>query len=219
MVTVPRQEHNTSCHPSAECHSRRGVSCDEGQDRLDALSSSVLRNMSPDGTATSGPLCIPLDTSTTGVRELETRSRSDSNRCLYPRLNTVPRVPDRQSSVTCQGPEGTAGSSSTSLEVSDMVSDLVGDANSEAPPITNLIQPTHRVTLAAWAISGIDSKAKRFRKELQNSSLLHGDRKRQSRMIPKWLSWCSERGSNPISGGINEVVNFLAHLFQQGYQY
>ena len=34
-----------------------------------------------------------------------------------------------------------------------------------------------------------------------------------------WASWCSERGSDPISGDIGEVVNFLAYLFQQGYQY
>ena len=32
----------------------------------------------------------------------------------------------------------------------------------------------------------------------------------------KWISWCFEQGSNPVSGPIAEVVNFLADLFEQG---
>lgn len=38
-------------------------------------------------------------------------------------------------------------------------------------------------------------------------------------MFSKWVGWCSERGADPISGDIADVVNFLAHLFRQGYQY
>ena len=38
-------------------------------------------------------------------------------------------------------------------------------------------------------------------------------------LFAKWASWCSERGSDPITGDVSEVVNFLAHLFGQGYQY
>ena len=38
-------------------------------------------------------------------------------------------------------------------------------------------------------------------------------------LFGKWIRWCNQRDTNPISGSINEVVNFLADLFQQGYQY
>ena len=38
-------------------------------------------------------------------------------------------------------------------------------------------------------------------------------------LFRKWLCWCSERGSDPISGPIDEVANFLASLFKEGYQY
>ena len=38
-------------------------------------------------------------------------------------------------------------------------------------------------------------------------------------LFGKWTSWCSERDSDPLSCPIGEVVNFLAHLFEQGYQY
>ena len=35
----------------------------------------------------------------------------------------------------------------------------------------------------------------------------------------KWVSWCSTLSVDPISCPIGEVVNFLADLFEQGYQY
>ena len=72
------------------------------------------------------------------------------------------------------------------------------------PDKPNLIQPTHRVnrpditpTLAAWVISGIDSKARSFRRELQRSSLPHGGKKQQSHMTP-----CSASGSAGVTNGV-----------------
>ena len=38
-------------------------------------------------------------------------------------------------------------------------------------------------------------------------------------LFGKWVDWCSQRHSDPISGPISKVVNFLAHLFKEGYQY
>ena len=38
-------------------------------------------------------------------------------------------------------------------------------------------------------------------------------------LFRKWLSWYNERNSDPVSGPIGEVVNFLADLFKKGYQY
>ena len=38
-------------------------------------------------------------------------------------------------------------------------------------------------------------------------------------LFGKWVGWCNQRNTNPISGDINEVLNFLADLFKQGYQY
>ena len=35
----------------------------------------------------------------------------------------------------------------------------------------------------------------------------------------RWLGWCRARGADPISCPIGEVINFLADLFTQGYQY
>ena len=33
----------------------------------------------------------------------------------------------------------------------------------------------------------------------------------------KWVRWCTARGSDPISGSVSEVANFLADLHSKGY--
>ena len=37
-------------------------------------------------------------------------------------------------------------------------------------------------------------------------------------LFGKWVSWRSEQDSDPVSPPIGEVINFLEHLFEQGYQ-
>lgn len=59
-----------------------------------------------------------------------------------------------------------------------------------------------------------------FQKQLQSLSYLHG-KKNQNPMIlfGKWAHWCAEQDREIISGPIVDVANFLAELFQNGYQY
>ena len=38
-------------------------------------------------------------------------------------------------------------------------------------------------------------------------------------LFKRWNRWCSERGSNPFSGPVSEIANFLASPFEKGYQY
>ena len=38
-------------------------------------------------------------------------------------------------------------------------------------------------------------------------------------LCKKWISWCSEQQCDSVSGPIEDVVNFLAHLYKEGYQY
>ena len=35
----------------------------------------------------------------------------------------------------------------------------------------------------------------------------------------KWADWCKQRDRDPTSGHLEDVINFLAELFGQGYQY
>ena len=34
-------------------------------------------------------------------------------------------------------------------------------------------------------------------------------------LFGKWVRWCDQRNSDPISGPVSEVVNFLADLFNK----
>ena len=59
---VPGQEYKPTSHPSfrhPEHNGRRGISGDEGQDRLDALSSCLPGYQSPNRTTSSGPNLHP----------------------------------------------------------------------------------------------------------------------------------------------------------------
>ena len=38
-------------------------------------------------------------------------------------------------------------------------------------------------------------------------------------LFHKWECWCSQRKRNPIFGPVEDVANFLAHLFEKGYSY
>ena len=38
-------------------------------------------------------------------------------------------------------------------------------------------------------------------------------------LFSKWYSWCGERDADPFSGPVKNVVNFLASLHKDGYQY
>ena len=37
-------------------------------------------------------------------------------------------------------------------------------------------------------------------------------------LFNKWVRWCGERSRDPVSGPVADVANFLAHLFEEGYQ-
>jgi len=38
-------------------------------------------------------------------------------------------------------------------------------------------------------------------------------------LFSKWSRWCSQRDRNPIEGPVEDVTNFLADLFKEGYLY
>jgi hypothetical protein len=67
-----------------------------------------------------------------------------------------------------------------------------------------------------------DTKSNNFRRKLQTSCSYHGGRNTPKHMIHNsrnGLAGAKEGGADPISCPIEKVVNFLADLFSQGYQY
>ena len=82
--------------------------------------------------------------------------------------------------------------------------------------------PTHNPQ-----ISHVDYLNQRYKEQqlseeatdLMLSSWREKSAKSYNSQFQKWLSWCRTRGTDPISCPVGEVVNFLADLFTQGYQY
>ena len=76
--------------------------------------------------------------------------------------------------------------------------------------------------LAVWPISGNTTQVKDFQARLQHSCYPHGEEKSSQSydsLCKKWIGWCSERQADPVSGPIEDVVNFLAFLYSENYQY
>ena len=112
-----------------------------------------------------------------------------------------------------------------------MVPTVARDADSGATPTTSQPNTDHtdsqsQQTRDSTPSSHMGYLRHRFRGQNlseEASKLLSSWRQKTSKsydsLFGKWVRWCNQRNTNPISGSINEVVNFLADLFQQGYQY
>ena len=82
------------------------------------------------------------------------------------------------------------------------------------------VQVSNEWTVAAWSISGNDSQTRRFQQRLQTSSLHRGEKSQIKRMTLSLVNGVAcALNSDPFSSDISATVNFLASLFEDGYQY
>ena len=111
-----------------EHNSRQRISNSAGQMGLAITPQYFPEDQSEMGTTISGSVCIQVDTSTTRVFRLETRSLCDSNRCLSSdmvredMLCQSPMGPHAQDSLRNQPTTSRCDNSSTCLESSVLVS-------------------------------------------------------------------------------------------------
>ena len=73
--------------------------------------------------------------------------------------------------------------------------------------------------LAVWSISGSCQGLSDQATDLVLKSWRTKANRSYDSLFGRWNRWCGERGSNPFSGPVSEVANFLASLYQEGYQY
>ena len=238
VVVVHEQEYYAESSPSsgeAQCNSRRGVQSDEGQNRLETMSTSFPNNQQSLGSIRSGPVRLQTLQPTSTVCELETRSGSDCLRCVQSELGTAEGVckpslePNRQSPSPSEDSESRSGSSDSPVESTTMVSCTIEHASTDTNPLarcegdiptnTSLQQARHLSTTSRMEYLREKYKSQKISGEA-SKLLLASWRQKSSRLydslFTKWASWCSERNTDPISGDISEVVNFLAHLFEEG---
>ena len=233
---VPGEEypHPGSASPRySECDSRCGVSDNDRPHRLETESNHIQEDRQPDGSIRSRPLCLQTDSSVPSLLQLAARSFCTGNRCPGPGLDThqglcEPTLGSHGAcSVTHAVPTGSSSPAGTNLEDTTMVSSVAGDASglptsdstacsSDKQPVGNH-PPASRMAYLREKYRGQELS------EEASSLLLSSWRAKTNKsydsLFGKWYSWCHRRHTDPFSGPVTEVANFLAHLFTQGYSY
>lgn len=87
------------------------------------------------------------------------------------------------------------------------------------PEVRHLMVPMEEGTLpdvttrlVVWPISSSRTLHNSWHRGEKSSKSYHS-------LFKRWVSWCQERDSDPISAPVSEVVNFLAGLHDKGYSY
>ena len=236
---VSRERHSVDSTASTwegERYSRHGVKSDERSLGLDAESV----NISTDNASVLLPrgrsFCNKTDLPTASFLQLEARSPSRRDGCLPPgldaseRLRQPPMEPDREGLGESGGARSGCRPNSASVAITALVPQTSG--------ATGIIPPENRPSSGgsnggrAAASSGTTSGRVAYLRQHYASKKLSGEaadlllsswRQKSSQsydsLCKKWIGWCTERQANPVSGPIEDVVNFLAHLFHEGYQY
>jgi len=225
---------------SPECNSRQEIPSDERLLRLDAEPQDFLQDQSEMGPTGGGLVCIQADNSAAEIFQLETGSRSKSSGCLHPGLEQHTREglcqpsmeSGQQSTEQNETTTSHTGAGGSSMEKPTMVSHSTGDAGRLPSPPSSQGKSAHANTPNECASSTASTSRLAYlrqRYEDKNISeegkdlLLASWRQKSSKsydsLFGKWVGWCSQRHSDPVSGPISEVVNFPAHLFKEGYQY
>ena len=243
MAMVHEQRHHTDCRTPTRCSehdSRRRVAGHEGPLGLDAEPPDILPDSGKMGTTGSGYVHISADDSAGEILQLETRPRGRGPGCIQPGLDHTPREGLCQPPLEPGGPSAEQSSATTghsspdspSVDKPAMVPSPSGNANrlSSPPPPEeqhdSLDAPRVRARPDATT-SRVAYLRRRYEdKEISEDStelLLASWRQKSSQsydsLFRKWVDWFNGRISDPVSGPISEVVNFLAHLLKEGYQY
>ena len=230
------QEHYPSGNTSSwcsECDSVRRIKSGEGQNKLETLPSSFWPDQPTIRTATGGPICFQVDTPTPQLRELVpgTIACDPGPVTIQRSICKPPMEHDKQSPIPGLQTACSVSPDCPSVEVTTLVPlllEMVVEIPALLPNKRNLIANTPcQSTRHKPTTSRVGHLWEKFRgqklSEKASRLLLSSWRPKSSKtyesLFTKLASWCSERGSDPISGDIGEVVNFLAHLFHQGYQY
>ena len=138
--------------------------------------------------------------------------------------------PDRQSSLSSEGPTDSGDPGGPSMEGPTLVSSPTGNAlqlssaaSSTAKPVPANLQcrsdgpSTPTSCLACLRQKFGSENLSEAAKELLFKSWRTKTSRAYDSHFRKWLGWCAEQNVDPISGPTSDVVNFLADLHAKGY--
>ncbi len=243
MAVVSPEGHSPPSGASSGCakhNSGRGIQSDERQVRLDARPESLPNYPSTNGSTVHRSICIETDNTVAELLQLETGPRGNSLRCISSELehHSGPLIcqpsmaTDREGTEQSDTRKCVADNCDPCLESTTMVPSTsippdrlpISNQSEPGPNPTNI--PTND-TGGRTSTSCVVYLRKRFSDqqiskegtELLLASWRQKSAKSYDSLFNKWVCWCNQRSTDPISGPISEVANFLADLFQKGYEY
>ena len=226
---------------SIELHCRQGVEDLVRQIRMETQSNSVPEYQPTSGTSLNRSVCQQAVNSAPEFCQLEARSTGNAGGCFHSGLGEHPREIicqsplelGSQSPVSSSQPKGGGtGSSSTSLESTVMVPSVAPVIDQQATShssvsTSNPVSVSEQSSRHNAPISHVscirdrcqNGKLSNAATDLVLSSWRDKSMRSYNSSFNKWACWCVEQERNPISGPISDVANFLANLFEEGYQY
>ena len=237
------QDHNYCRVPSKQikCNSRLGISKCPGSQRVEVIPKGISDDLQKMGNPRYGPVCISTVTSGSGVHGLETRPWEQGYRCPSTKLETfVPiRFPSFQSHrpgfSKSQGRKSAINPGHTIVTSPTMVCNSIANVSERptpAPSAKRFVNESIRSCSFPSdkpipSTSGVDG----FREHLasegiskQAAELISGCRRAGTissyeSAWHNWSSWCSKRTTDPFRCSLNYVLDYLADLFTQDYEY
>ena len=238
VVSLQGPSVDSSTHSrGGQSDSGLGVQRAEGSLGLEIISSSVSDNQCNLGSPRGGPVCISPILPIEPLLQLETGSTGRGNECLSTGLGPSeglcepPMVPNWEGPEPSEDSTGSGDTGSSHLEGTTLVPSSPGNVMglpsttpSTTRPVsddiinggTGLPTPTSRMAYLRGKFAS--QSLSRAAGDLLLSSWRTKSNKTYDSHFKKWVCWCTERGSDPISGPVSDVANFLADLHGEGYQ-
>ena len=225
-----------------QCGSGLGVKKFQGLFGMEVAPLHISENNKRIGFSKSGSVCVQAVPSTTEVHGMEAGSKQHCNRCNAAIMGKhiciclSPIQHDRP--VIKQGLTGACRatfSSSANMANSTLAHPVVTNVN-PTPIVTSsnskfTAEPTRGKTPSCkkqrFKVSGVES----FRESLQmegisnNAAMLISQSRRAGSISnyesawSKWAGWCDKGQIDPFCAPLNQVLNYLSELFDQGLQY
>ena len=220
-----------------ESRSRRGVKNNKRPLQLDAPPTFVLTDQGEDGSPRSGHVCISSHTPTPTLLQLEAGPSSGSNRCICARLESFSGVCKPSvvppPAYTCKDSTGESqsGPSGSNMEDTTMVPSITVRISTSDSVTTGCCDLTNSGGIHNARGSTAISRLAIIRNQSRSGGLSEGascllesswrskTKSTYESLFKRWNNWCQERGRDPIRGPVADILNFLAELFEQGFQY
>ena len=172
------------------------------------------------------------------TKQLPRLPRSRGHRCLQPELGDgkvlcqSSMVPHSSVPITGEKTDSKDGNNHPTVELLVMVSNYPGSTGKFSSPRTDLVVlPTMQEFVMKQGVPELRSCMAHLRgsftsqgvssaiSELLLSSWRTKTKSNYNSLFAKWANWCQQRDRDPTTGPIKDIINFLAELYQDGYQY